>query len=93
MLKLIKAHAEGSNLIAGEDIKQGEYVQVDTGKGAEKPDQGHQNLINDLSLLLKEAIYYQFHDFKNTAFATPKVALNDRLMMLSDAVAQGKYDN
>ena len=56
-------------------------------------DSGHENLILDLEALLKEAQDYQFHDFKNSSYATPKVALYNRLFEIADSVKKGKYDN
>ena len=54
---------------------------------------GHDNLINDLDGLLKEAISFAFHDFKNEKYDTPKVALRERLLKLAENVVDGKYDN
>lgn len=54
---------------------------------------GHQILIADLMELLAEARAFQFHDFKNTDYATPKVALDQRFRELSENTRDGRYDN
>lgn len=56
-------------------------------------DKGHNNLIIDLKELLAEAEDYQFHDFKNSNHATPKIALMGRLEALKDNLQEGRYDN
>lgn len=56
-------------------------------------DDGHNQLLLDLGQIYKDATDYQFHDFKNTDHAAPKIAL---VMMLEDVilkVKEGKYDN
>ncbi len=53
---------------------------------------GHVRLIADLRELLKEAEDYQFDDFKNTIYATPKVELFKKLAARCEKVKQGKYD-
>lgn len=59
----------------------------------EGEDTGHDNLMTDLVLTLNDALKFQFHDFKNTKYATPKVALIARLEQLIGFVKVGKYDN
>lgn len=56
-------------------------------------ERGHQNLIEDLEILLVEARNFEFHDFKNEKYATPKVELAGRLETLRANVINGKYDN
>lgn len=56
-------------------------------------DQGHDDLISDLKEILRQAEAFEFHDFKNTNYAMPKMALNSRLGDLQDFMKQGKYDN
>lgn len=56
-------------------------------------DKGHNNLVQDLKELLAEAEDYQFHDFKNSEHAAPKIALVGRLDAIKDNVIEGRYDN
>ena len=56
-------------------------------------DKGHERLIEDLKELLKEAENYEFHDFKNTKYATPKVTLHVKLLTIDKKVQNGNYDN
>ena len=56
-------------------------------------DKGTDALMTDLTELLDEAFHYEFHDFKNKKYATPKVELYKRLMALAENVKNGKYDN
>jgi len=55
--------------------------------------EGHNKLMTDLADIVKEAHEYQYHDFKNKKYSTPKVALRNRLLQLADNVVNGKYDN
>ena len=55
--------------------------------------EGHQKLLDDLSVLLYDAWHYEFNDFKNNKYATPKVVLRKKLLDLAENVEQGKYDN
>lgn len=57
------------------------------------PDKGHANLIEDIKKLLAMAERFEFHDFKNTNFATPKLALDGYLNDLASGVRSGRYDN
>lgn len=67
------------------------------GKGSiacnECKDNGHEALLNDLESLTLEARDYAFHDFKNTKYAVPKVALHNKLLVLAERVKNGNYDN
>lgn len=54
---------------------------------------GHRALIDDLSSLLLEAQNFEFHDFKNVKYATPKVELERKLRLMAESVKEGKYDN
>ena len=56
-------------------------------------DQGHENLMKDLSELFGEAIEGEFGDFTNSKYETPKVALIKRLGVLSSLAQSGRYDN
>ena len=56
-------------------------------------DKGHTLLLSDLQTLLDEARAYQFHDFKNTHYPTPKIALFRRLRGIAEKVQAGDYDN
>lgn len=59
----------------------------------EQEDEGHVALMNDLDSLRQLADNYEFHDFKNTSFATPKVELHQRLIDMASNVKSGVYDN
>lgn len=54
---------------------------------------GHNALIADILALLGEATECEFHDFKNTKYATPKVELYNRLHTMIARVQDGTYDN
>ncbi len=58
-----------------------------------KMDKGHENLVNDLKLLTGLAERYEFHDFKNIHFVTPKIELYKKLIDLANNVKDGRYDN
>lgn len=58
----------------------------------EKEEKGHTALIDDLTNLLAEAKEYQFHDFRNTKYAAPKMELAAQLLTLRENVINGKYD-
>ncbi len=53
----------------------------------------HTNLCHDLAELSKEALDFEFHDFKNTTYASPKVELVMKLESLIKKVKDGDYDN
>ncbi len=55
--------------------------------------EGHNTLIRSLERLLQEARNYEFHDFKNTKYATPKMALVNHLELLIARVKRGDYDD
>lgn len=59
----------------------------------EDKEKGHDNLMADLAMLVQEAGLREFHDFDNTAYATPKVALVQKLEAIINNVKIGKYDN
>lgn len=59
----------------------------------EKIDKGHIKLIYALQLLLSRAEDFQFHDFKNTDYAAPKMALVEALGALLKRVTDGDFDN
>ena len=54
---------------------------------------GHNALMQDLAEIVYEAAHYEFHDFKNEKYATPKVTLRSKLLVISENVVSGKYDN
>jgi hypothetical protein len=54
---------------------------------------GHNALMQDLSELSYEAYTYEFNDYKNQKYATPKVELRNKLLALAQNVEDGKYDN
>jgi len=56
-------------------------------------DKGTDSLISDLAVLTKEALGYEFHDFKNTKYATPKLELMNRLSAMRENIEDGIYDN
>lgn len=58
-----------------------------------KKDDGHENLMQDIADLGYEAQNFEFHDFKNKKYPTPKVELRRRLLEMADRVVEGKYDN
>lgn len=59
---------------------------------AEEREEGHENLLMDIADLGYEAQNFEFHDFKNKKYATPKVALRDKLMKMAQNVIEGRYD-
>jgi hypothetical protein len=56
-------------------------------------DKGHEELLRDLKIVLVMAERFEFHDFKNERFATPKVELVKILDLMIGNVKVGKYDN
>ena len=56
-------------------------------------DKGQNDLLDDLANVLDEAWHYEFHDFKNKKYATPKVELRSQLLKIAQSVVDGKYDN
>ena len=59
----------------------------------EKEDKGHKLLIEDLQEIWENANEYEFHDFKNNMYGSPKMVLRARLLNMAQAVIDGKYDN
>lgn len=59
----------------------------------EEKNDGHNKLMQDLTDLWKDAFEYQYHDFKNTKYAAPKMALKNRLEQIISLAVNGKYDN
>lgn len=55
--------------------------------------EGHLKLLNDLSMLIYDAYHYEFHDFKNNKYATPKVILREKMLQIAENIIEGKYDN
>ena len=56
-------------------------------------DKAHIALLNDLASLINEATDYQYHDFKNSTYPAPKLALVQKLEWLLKNTKTGKYDN
>ena len=56
-------------------------------------DPGHKCLLSNIIVLLKQTNEYQYHDFKNSHFATPKMALLAAFDVLRERVQTGEYDN
>lgn len=54
---------------------------------------GHVKLVIDLQNLLREAKDFQFDDFKNINYGTPKIELRKKLLELAQNVVDGRYDN
>jgi len=54
---------------------------------------GHEALMADALLLWTEAKTKQFHDFENTAYDAPKMALMAKLGVMAKRVEGGQYDN
>lgn len=58
-----------------------------------KNDKGHRLLMSDLKDIYDSANDFEFHDFKNNRYATPKIELRKKLIAMSMAVVDGLYDN
>ncbi len=56
-------------------------------------DKGHEALLADLRAIIADAEAREFHDFNNTKYAAPKMALAAALLELRQNVMSGKYDN
>jgi hypothetical protein len=56
-------------------------------------DMGHDNLLNDINKFFKDVTEYQYHDFKNSIYDAPKLALVKKLEWLINNTKDGKYDN
>lgn len=76
------------DLPGGGGPKVGEAKRLNVG-----PPTGHEKLVKDLRALLTDAENAEFHDFKNSRYAAPKVALAQRLLTLRQNVIGGEYDN
>jgi hypothetical protein len=87
---------EMSNEDSGSDSAN-EYLQkivadIEKNPPADK-NKGHEAIMQDLSELLYEAYHYEFNDFRNKKYATPKAELRKKLFELADNTIKGKYDN
>jgi len=56
-------------------------------------DDGQIALESDIMDLLSRISAFDYHDFKNTTFPAPKLALIQKLEWLIKNVKEGKYDN
>ena len=56
-------------------------------------DVGHTGLINDIRAMLKDAMDYNFHDYKNKKYPMPKAALVAHLSQMISRAENGWYDN
>ncbi len=56
-------------------------------------DDGHLNLMEDVTELLKEVQDGTYHDFHRNGVTLPKVALVNRLENFIISVKNGRYDN
>lgn len=54
---------------------------------------GHDKLMQDLAELLQEAHEFEFDDFRNKKYSSPKIVLFNKLNELASNVKNGKYDN
>lgn len=54
---------------------------------------GHEQLVHDIEYLLMQVKKYEFHDFKNNKFGTPKIELARKLFEIRGKVINGIYDN
>jgi hypothetical protein len=56
-------------------------------------DHGHQTLIQHLYNIYNDAQNFEFHNFKNKKYATPKVELYKQLNQIMTNIKNGAYDN
>lgn len=56
-------------------------------------DVGHKALMDDLEALMAEVAAFEFHDFKNEKYPSPKMTFRLKLRMLEQNAIHGKYDN
>lgn len=56
-------------------------------------DTGHIGLMADLRGLIRDAMNYEFHDYKNKKYSEPKLALAANLEQILSRVKNGWYDN
>ncbi len=89
MTKKLKQTEDG--IVAMEEIFIGDLCEV--GPFIDPSDKGHSELLMDLRSLLSDATVHEFHDFKNSAYTLPKVALVDRLNALRLKAQSGGYNN
>lgn len=69
-------------------------VEIKKHEGDEqKIDIGHAHLIHDIKCLLDMAERFEFHDFKNTQFGAPKMALRVFFLEGAEKAKNGYYDN
>lgn len=54
---------------------------------------GHTALLQDLSVITKDACAFEFNDFRNTKYPAPKVELVHQLQAIIENTKNGKYDN
>lgn len=86
--------ADEGNTFSDEVNEVLEKIADEAGKNYDTTnDKGQDALMTDLVELLDEAFHYEFHDFKNKKYATPKVELRKRLLEMAENVVKGKYDN
>lgn len=55
-------------------------------------EEGSKKLVEDIKELLAEAESGEFGDFTNEKYATPKMALAQKLHEMRESVINGKYD-
>jgi hypothetical protein len=58
-----------------------------------KEKSGHENLIENLELILKKAKEFEYHDFLNTRYPFPKMRFVADLETVIKAAKSGHYDN
>jgi len=58
-----------------------------------KRETGHEKLIRDVNFLKSESETFQFHDFKNSKYAAPKIMLVRTLTKMLENAKHGEYDN
>lgn len=92
MAQIIQDLAQEGNPFSEGVNQRLERMADELGAGYES-DPGQDSLMEDLAYLIDEAFHFQFHDFKNKKYATPKVELRSRLLQLAKNVEDGKYDN
>lgn len=91
---MIKDMAEKGNYFGDDANEKLEKMADELDAGYDmRNDKGSIALMEDLTALLYEAFHYEFHDFKNSKHATPKMELVKRLEEMVSNVKNGKYDN
>lgn len=71
-----------------EEIERNARERVERGE-----DQGHIQLLADLKAIILNAEEFEYHDFLNKKFATPKQMLSEHLNDIIIEMRNGKYDN